>query len=272
MLVVIVVTLAPLLVWFVWTTHLTQRVELWLHGEQPIQFYLTLDGDLLDDYTRVFGVAHNAGDRLATTREALAHGVDVIEIDVISVGDNLHAAHDLPPWFVYEGLYQGPRLSSSWVAASEAGAIALDLKESTPFFIELIIDFLDRRAERQVIVMTPDRPTLEALRERTPHAYRFLSVGTQAQLDGLYENPELVALLDGVSIRESLITEESAVWLHERGLMTLAWTVNDIGRMNELVKLGVSGITTDNLAIMELLGGQVRDEALLARATSRRLQ
>jgi hypothetical protein len=36
--------------------------------------------------------------------------------------------------------------------------------------------------------------------------------------------------------------------------------------MNELVKLGVDGITTDNLAIIELLGGQERDETLLSRA------
>ena len=34
------------------------------------------------------------------------------------------------------------------------------------------------------------------------------------------------------------------------------WTVNDLEWMNALMALGVDGITTDNLAVMELLGGQ----------------
>lgn len=266
------ITVATLVVtgWFVWTTHLSAKVELWLHGEQPIQFYLSLDGSLLDDYSRVFAVAHNSGDRLATTREALDHGADVIEIDVISVGDTLYAAHHTPPWFVYEGIYQGPRLDRVWVAAADAEVVKLDLKERSPRYVDLVIAFLNARDDRQVIVTTDHRPTLEALRVSVPHAFRFLSVGTGDHLDALQSDPELSTLIDGVTIRETLLDEESAAWLRESGLMTLAWTVNDVGRMNELVKLGVNGITTDNLAIMQLLGGQERDEKLLARATYRR--
>jgi hypothetical protein len=40
----------------------------------------------------------------------------------------------------------------------------------------------------------------------------------------------------------------------------MAWTVNDVKRADKLIKLGASVITTDNLAIMEALGGPKRRE------------
>lgn len=262
--------LLGMLGWLAWTQHLSERVDLWLHGEQPIQFYLTLDGDLLDDYSRVFGVAHNSGDRLATTREALDHGADVIEIDVISISGVLFAAHTTPPRFVTRHVYRGPPLELVWAQAVEADVIALDLKETSPRYVELVIAFLAAHPDQQVIVSTRDRATFEALRERAPAAYRFLSIGSRAQLDALYADLGLATLVDGASIRETLVDAQSAAWMDERGLMILAWTVNDLKRMNELVALGVDGITTDNLAIMELLGGQERDETLLGRAARHR--
>jgi len=54
-------------------------------------------------------------------------------------------------------------------------------------------------------------------------------------------------------------------WLKGEQVYVLAWTVNDLTRVNELVRLGVDAMTTDNLAIMELLGGQRRGERLLVR-------
>ncbi len=43
-------------------------------------------------------------------------------------------------------------------------------------------------------------------------------------------------------------------WLRQHKLLVLAWTVNDGQRFNELVRLGVNGITTANLAILRALG------------------
>jgi len=40
---------------------------------------------------------------------------------------------------------------------------------------------------------------------------------------------------------------------HRHKLLILAWTVNDSQRLNELVRLGVDGITTANLAILQAL-------------------
>ena len=42
-------------------------------------------------------------------------------------------------------------------------------------------------------------------------------------------------------------------WLHEQHLLVLAWTVNDVHRLNALVRDGVDGVTTANLAILQAL-------------------
>jgi len=42
-------------------------------------------------------------------------------------------------------------------------------------------------------------------------------------------------------------------WAHRHKLLILAWTVNDGQRLNQLVRLGVDGITTANLAILRTL-------------------
>jgi glycerophosphoryl diester phosphodiesterase len=41
--------------------------------------------------------------------------------------------------------------------------------------------------------------------------------------------------------------------MHQHKLLILAWTVNDSQRFNQLVRLGVDGITTANLAILRAL-------------------
>ena len=65
-------------------------------GLTPLQFSGQVEGDLREEHAELVGVAHNAGDDLGAAHEAAAHGVDAIEIDVTSVGGELHASHDAP--------------------------------------------------------------------------------------------------------------------------------------------------------------------------------
>lgn len=44
----------------------------------------------------------------------------------------------------------------------------------------------------------------------------------------LQADAQLVALIDGVTIRETLVDEETIRWLDERGLHVLVWTANDL--------------------------------------------
>ena len=144
--------------------------ERYTAGKRPTQFYQPgLDEDLLDDYGDVFGVAHNSGDSVAATTEALAHGADVIEIDVVAVGGRLYAGHDAPlPW-IGTRAFRGPPLEEVWAAAVATEVVKLDIKESSPAYLELVLAFLaERRGEHRVIVATGDVPTLRVFAERAP--------------------------------------------------------------------------------------------------------
>ena len=238
--------------------------EEWTTGRRPNTYNGVLDAALLDDYGLVFSVGHNSGDTLAATRQALRSGADVIEVDVASMGDTLVAAHLPPLPIIGHRLFRGPTLDEIWRLSATADVVKLDLKESSPEFRELLFEFLNtHQDERQVIVSTRDPTTLTLLMSLAPTAFRFLSISTDEQLERLYGDAQLVATLDGVTIRQSLVTEESAMRLRELGLLIIAWTVNDLTRVNELVRFGVDGITTDNLAIMRLLGGEQRGERRL---------
>jgi glycerophosphoryl diester phosphodiesterase len=263
---IVIVMSAGVLVWFMIHEESAERRT---SGRQPVQFYRAVAPNLLDDYSSVFGIAHNSGDSLLATRRALEHGADIIEIDVVSFNGRLYAAHDPPVGVVGRRSFRGPSLIRVWEEASEADVIALDLKETSPQFLEMVADFLQRHPERQVIVATPHAESLRVLAERAPDAFRFYSISTQARLDALYDDAELIAIIDGVGIRQTLVTGESAGWLKDQDLMILAWTVNDINRVNDLVGHGVHAITTDNLAILELLGGQERQGDLLSHSARR---
>lgn len=231
-----------------------------LSGHRPIYFSGQLDADLLADYGPVFAVGHNSGATLKTTRQAIASGADVIEIDVAAMNGRLVSAHAPPIALVGPQVFRGPTLEAVWRAAADASVIQLDLKEATPAFRRLLFAFLDEHAgERTVIVATADVITLQLLREKFPAVLRFLSVPDMTRLQSLSADADLIAAIDGVTIRYQLVNAESVSRLKALGLIVVAWTVNDLTRVNEFVGLGVDGISTDNLAIMSLLGGNQPD-------------
>jgi glycerophosphoryl diester phosphodiesterase len=58
---------------------------------------------------------------------------------------------------------------------------------------------------------------------------------------------------DAVSIRHSLITRTTLPALRERVPTVVAWTVNDVRRALQLRDVGVSGVTTDRLTVLQAL-------------------
>ena len=243
-----------------------ERAERFTIGVSPRQFFQALDGDILDSYDAVFAIAHNAGDSITTTRVALDQGVDVIEIDVVSLDGQLYAAHDSPHRWYGSFVFRGPSLAQIWRETASATAVKLDLKESSPRYVDRVMGFVWANGEgRQVIVASRDPLVLAAFAERLPDVYRLLSIGSQRELDALRADPALAAAIDGVTIRATLLDRETVAWFGERNLLVMAWTVNELGRVNELVDWGVDGITTDNLAIAQLLGSDDPAELRLDR-------
>jgi hypothetical protein len=229
-------------------------VERFTAGRPPSQFTQRLDVDLAGHYQVVTGVAHNAGDDLNAATDAVAHGVDAIEIDVRSAGNELFASHDAPVPFLEDLVFRGPSLGDAWDVARLCDTVLLHLKESSPRYLAQVRAFLATRPLRRVIVQTGDRDALRVLRRTIPSAQRLLLVFNARELERLRGDRELLAVIDGVSIRESVLSAPAQAWLQRRGLLTFAWPVNGERRMNELIARGIDGLITDRFDVMELLG------------------
>jgi len=231
------------------------HVQGFIPGPGPAQFHGELDPALVNDYPRVLGVAHNAGNRIGLTKTALAHGADVIEVDLISVGGRLVAGRNQPLQWLSNRLFPGPALDDVWAAASSAAVIKLDLMQGDRPFLDQLVTFLTARQHtRRVMISTRDPDALEYLRPRLPAVQLLFTLAHPEAVDRLRADPRLRAAVDGVSVFQGLISADLVGWLHSHHLLVLAWTVDDVDRLNAVVRDGVDGVTTRNLAVLEALG------------------
>jgi hypothetical protein len=222
-------------------------------GFAPEQFYQALDlGESAEASNSLLTIAHNAGDRKSTTKAAIDYGADVIEVDVIAIGDQLYAAHDIPNEHISSVTFHGPTLASIWSAAADHARIELDLKEYSPRLLNLLVSFLDDRGGGEGVIISCRSPgAIATLRSALPDATLVYSVGDVASLASLQGSESLIDEIDGVSIRTSLLDKANVGWLKDQGLLVYAWTVNDFASAEWLVDLAVDGIATDNLALIE---------------------
>jgi len=249
---------------WLWAFIARDLVQRYTRGERPGQYRGALDADLLDDYGLVFAIAHNAGDDADTAQAAVDHNTDAVEIDVIMVRGELYAAHAVPKWLGTR-LFRGPRLADAWEIATQAEAVALDLKDNTPAYEAALVDFLRQRERDQVVLYSRSLESLIRLRDQLPNVFIYLSVPDRTAFDRVMLGDPLASQLDGVTMQHAFIDEEVVTTVRAANQRIIAWTVNDLTRVNELVRLGVDAITSDNLAILELLGGRQRSEPLLRR-------
>jgi Glycerophosphoryl diester phosphodiesterase family len=231
-------------------------VQLYTGAAPPAQFYQKVEPEpaLAQDYPRVLGVAHNAGNNPGTLATAERYGADVIEIDVISARGQLMAGRDQPwPWLARQ-LFRGPTLAEAWDRAAAADIVKLDLKQSDHGFLADLVDFVAPRARsRRVMISSGDEGALLYLHRRLPDVTLLFSVNGPDAVHLLQSGAALQQAIGGVSVFQGLVDANLVTWVHRHKLLILAWTVNDSQRLNQLVQLGVDGITTANLAILRTL-------------------
>jgi len=206
---------------------------------------------------RVLGIAHNAGNNPATTQAAIRNGADAIEVDVIAARGKLVAGREYQPWpGLARRLFRGPSLDDAWEQTGAAGLLKLDLKQSDAAFLDLVVAFLSSRpGSRTVVVSTPDRGAVMVLRDRLPGVQLVYSAGGPAAVERLQADPALVAAVSAISAFQGLVDADLLRWAHARDLKVFAWTVEGGPRLAQLVRLGVDGVTTANLAVLRALGG-----------------
>lgn len=220
----------------------------------PDQFDRKVQLDPALDYGRVLGVAHNAGNNLGTLDTALGAGAAVIEIDVTRARGNLAAGRDQGwPWLA-EQVFLGPALTEAWDQAAGADITKFDIKQSGHEFLGDLAEFLNERAKsRRVMVASRDPGALRYLHRRVRDVTLLYSVAFPEAVHKLKSDPGLRRIIGGVTVFQGLVDHELVSWVHEHDLKILAWTVNEGPEFNYLVRLGVDGITTDNLAILKAL-------------------
>jgi len=221
----------------------------------PEQFYQKVQLEPALDYKHVLGVAHNAGNNLGTLARALRYGADAIEVDVISARGRLAAGRPQPLPRLARQLSRGPALAEVWDRAAAADVLKLDIKQSDRDFLDELVAFLAQRVKsRRVMIASGDPAALLYLHSRLPDVTLLFSAGWPDAVHKLQSDSALQKAVGGVSLFQGLADANLVAWLHEHKLFILTWTVNDSQRFNELVRLGVDGITTANLAILRALG------------------
>jgi glycerophosphoryl diester phosphodiesterase len=231
-------------------------VQRYTGSAPPPQFYdkVRLEPALARDYPRVLGVAHNAGDDLGTLSTALHYGADVIEMNVISARGQLVAGRDQPWGWLARQVFRGPTLVQAWDGAAAAGIVKLDLKQTDRGFLDDLVAFLAPRARsRRMMISSRDSNALLYLHSRLPGVTMVFSVAGPDAVHQLKSDSALQSAIGGTSVFQGLVDANLVTWVHAHRLVILAWTVNDSERFNQLVRLGVDGITTDNLAILRAL-------------------
>ncbi|HET8952600.1 MAG TPA: glycerophosphodiester phosphodiesterase [Solirubrobacteraceae bacterium] len=232
------------------------QVERLTSGRVPAESARPLPADERIRYADITGVAHNAGDDLGAATKAAAYGVDAVEIDVRSSGGELLATHDAPIPGLEDLVFRGPSLVDAWEIARLRETVLLHLKERSPEYLDQIRRFLETRQPRHVIVQSADPATLRTVQRTMPTVERLLLILDPEDLAQFHDDPSLQQVIDGVSVRDSLLTRAEQAGFERRGLLTFAWTVNDERRVADLVAQGVDGIITERLDLMRLLGEQ----------------
>jgi len=177
-----------------------------------------------------------------------------MEIDVISARGQLVAGRNQPWGWLARQVFRGPTLVQAWNGAAAAGIIKLDLMQADRGFLDDLVAFLAPRAgSRQVMISSRDSSALLYLHSRLPDVTMLFSVAGPDAVHQLQSDSTLQRSIGGVSVFQGLVDANLVTWVHAHRLVILAWTVNDSDRFNELVRLGVDGITTDNLAILRVL-------------------
>ena len=232
-------------------------VRVYAGSAAPDQFYRALPSAHATANKNVLGVAHNAGNNAATTAEALKYGADVIEIDVVMVRGTLAAGRAHGWWWLAERVFRGQTLAEAWDHAAAAKIIKLDLQQNDRELLDALIKFLHEvPATRPVMISTRSADAIEYLRPRVGPAVTLLfSVPFPDAVTRVETDRSLTDAIGGISVFQGLVSSGLVGWAHERRLVVLAWTVNDAERLSQLLRSGVDGITTANLAILRALSG-----------------
>jgi glycerophosphoryl diester phosphodiesterase len=206
-------------------------------------------------------IAHGGGNSVDHVRDYVAAGADYLEVDLWIHRGRFEARHErrvrlLPLLFEKWYLRRVPSAHYGLVELLEAAAgssvgIFLDLKNGGAEAAGAIAQVIAATGITPRIVASSQQwKALRAVAEQLPEVDTFYSIDVRAKLDLFLSVSERDVRPRGVSCRHSLLSAPIVRRLSDRGLLVVAWTVDDTERARELVDWGVHGITTHRVAEM----------------------
>lgn len=206
-------------------------------------------------------IAHGGGNTIVRAHDFIEAGADYLEVDLWLHKGRFEARHErrtrwLPLLFEKWYLRRVPSAAYGLdelldETAHHSTGIFLDLKNGGAEAAALMRRVLARRNPGgRVVASSQQWRTLRAIREHSPEVDAFYSIDVRAKLDLFLSVVDRDTRPRGVSCRHRLLDQRMVRLLHQRGLLVVAWTVDDIERARELVSWGVDGITTHNVAEM----------------------
>jgi Glycerophosphoryl diester phosphodiesterase family len=230
----------------------------WLHSPGMTSEY---SRGPLPSGAKPFLVAHRAGNRLVDLRAAELLGAALVEADIRLHLGRLEVRHlrTVGPLPI---LWDRWQLAAPW----RRRLVLSELLEATAAETELMLDLKGSRlrvAEKTVEAIRPylgNRRFTVCSREwrlLEPFAglrvRRLHSIGDERELERFLDRFSSERL-EGVSIHERLLGPESVASLRSIADILLTWTVNRPARAQELVRLGVDGLITDDVAALQRPG------------------
>lgn len=208
----------------------------------------------------LLAVAHRAGNNLADLRAALAAGVDLIEADVHLYRGALEVRHRkaVGPHYYWEQWTElnrrdsliVPHLHEVLAVAAGDPRLMLDLKGPSLAVAPMVAATLRACAPGvPLAVCTKQWRMLDSFLE-DPQVGRVLSVSDPLQLARLRARLRRERVY-GVSIRLSLLTPGVVAELREGTDRVLAWPVDTVAALDRARRLGVSGVISKNLPMLE---------------------
>jgi len=208
--------------------------------------------------TSPLAIAHRAGNSLAGLRGAVEIGADVVEADIHHYRGTLEVRHlktmgPLPfLWDKWELVPASiPRLGlTELLRAADAGAtFMLDLKgRSAAVGVEVVTLLHEEVPDRPVVVCSRHWPSIEPF-AGVPWVRTVLSARNRAELAMLRKTVRSRSTY-GVSVHRTLLNNGVVAELHESVDVVMTWPVNDTQALHQVLSAGVTGVISDETAIL----------------------
>ena len=213
--------------------------------------------------TAPFTIAHRGGNEPELVDEAVAAGVDVIEVDIRFDRGRLVTRHDprfpfLPVY--YDRWHVRLRLKRQVVLAEMLDRLAgrasllVDLKSTSVQALRLLLESL-----RTHDAITGSRISssfwgmLRRAHDLEPRIKMLYSIGKRRELARFWELQERTHEATGVSIKERLLDKALTERFLAEGVEIAAYNVHSLRRARELASWGVAAIISGDLSLLQAL-------------------